>query len=98
MGRLQLGNPVDDALRPGRAQEGEQVADRSPVEPTLDLRALEDRLQLGREQEPLSGDGVVERLDPEAVSRQQELLAATIPHGESKHPPELLHAAETVLL
>ena len=44
------------------------------------------------------GNGVVKRLDAEAVARQQQFLAGTIPQSEGEHSPEPMHARLACIL
>src|SRR5205814_3104077 len=59
---------------------------------------LENRLNLGPKNQPAAGLRVIQRFNSEAVTRQQELPLALIPHGESKHPAQVLNALLTEFL
>ena len=95
---LELPNPRDDALRRWRAQKGEEPADRIPVQVARDLVQLEQRLELGSEDESTSHVGVIQRLDPQAVSGQEQQAATLVPQREGEHAAELLHATRAVFL
>ena len=56
-----------DCLGVGNVAEGEIVLDRLGIEPTGQRRVLQQRLQLGAEEErPVGQKAVIERLDAEA--------------------------------
>src|SRR5437879_2906719 len=59
---------------------------------------LEHRLNLGPKNQPAAGLRVIQRFNSEAVTRQQEPPLALIPHGESKHPAQVLNALLTEFL
>ena len=86
-----------DAFRLRGRQEAKQVVDGSPVELALDVRKLQERLELGSEQEPPVDFGVVEGLDPQPVARQQESLPALVPERQREHSRHLLHAPGAVV-
>ena len=67
----ELAHSLDDALRRGCGQEGEDVRHGPPVDRARDLGQLQDRLQLRGEDQPSADLGVIERLDPEPVARQE---------------------------
>ncbi|MNP16240.1 hypothetical protein D3C76_1086280 [compost metagenome] len=52
----------------------------------------QDRLDFRTEQQPLLVAGVVQRLDPQTVTYQQEVAVAPVEHGEGKHPGQVLAA------
>ena len=55
------------------------------------------RAELGAEHDPAVGQGgVVERLDPDAVARQQEPTRRLIPNSKSKHAVEGGESGSTV--
>src|SRR5882672_2062872 len=60
-------------------------------------RILEQRLQLGREREAGRAVDVVERLDAEAVTREEELAAFVIRDGEREHTGEVVDNVATPL-
>ena len=51
--------------------------------------AGEQRLDLGGEQQQVPGASVIQRLDAQPVSRQQQPLALRIPQAEGEHPVQL---------
>src|SRR6266508_2649874 len=69
------------------------MPDGFPVERTRDVREPEDRLQFRGKEQLAVVLGVVERLDPEAVAREQKLTAAYVPDGEAEHAAKPLDAA-----
>jgi hypothetical protein len=93
---------VDGAVdRVGRRHvEQRQVrVDRLGPPVARDGRVLEQRLDLGAEDHALARQlGVVERLDAEAVAREQQTAGLRVPDREGEHPPEPIHAALAPLL
>ncbi len=51
-----------------------------------DARVLEERLQLGCEAEPPRHGAVVERLDPQAIAGEVQLVGARVDDREGEHP------------
>ena len=75
------------------------MADRVPVEPPLDVgTGSRSGLQLRAETEPSAALGVVERLDAQAVAREQELPLPRVPEREGEHAAQPLDAARPELL
>src|SRR5678816_3406002 len=98
MTRLELLHPRDDAVGGRRHLAGQEMPERGPVQPPLDVGKRQERLQLGAEIEPSADLGVVERLDPEAVAGDQELPLLRIPQREGEHAPQLVDAVRPALL
>jgi hypothetical protein len=90
--REQLPDLAEDRERPRDRVEREERVERVEV----DL-ALRQRVELGRERELAVDVAVVERLDPEAVAREHELLLPRIPDRDGEHPAQPLEEAETPL-
>ena len=88
----ELAHSLDDALRPRRVETGEQVMHGPPVEPPVNLRQLEQCLQLGGEEQPSIDFGVVKGFDPQPVPRQEQFPAALVPYGKGEHAAHPLHA------
>ena len=95
---LELLHAIDDALRRGRREEREKVAQRLPVHRSIDFRKRKNRLQLRRESDPVLGLGVVKRFDSQAIARQHEALLPDVPDGEGEHAPQVIDAAWAVVL
>ena len=60
--------------------------------------AREDRLDLGAEEQPVAGERPVERLDAEAVAREQQAPPRRVPDREREHAAEALDAVVAPLL
>ena len=75
------------------AVEGEEGLDRIGVD-----RAARKRPQLGRERELAVYLPVVERLDPVAVSGEDEPALRPVPERDGKHAAQALRKIEPVLL
>src|SRR5262249_5799183 len=58
-----------------------------------DPRAPKQGLELGAEDEPSRRVGVVEWLDAEAVTRQQQGPTTSVPHGKGEHAAQTLDTA-----
>src|SRR4051812_19541257 len=58
----------------------------------------EKRLGLRSEGEHRWSDGIVQRLDPQAIARQQQGLRPAIPYGEGKHAVQSLDTTFTQIL
>jgi hypothetical protein len=67
------------------------VGERLHVKRGPQLRATEHGLYLGGEQHTARNDAVVQRLDAEAVSREQQPFA--VGDSESEHPAQVVDAA-----
>ena len=59
---------------------------------------LEQRLDLGCEQEVVADLGVVDRLDAVAVAGQHELAARSVPDGEGEHAVQSLERSKAPFL
>ena len=70
------------------------MGERLLVEHAVVCRMLENRLDLGGEDELTTLDGVVERLDAEEVPRAEQLARFGIVNGEREHAA---HAIEHIL-
>src|SRR5205085_7530150 len=93
MSRRELAAIAEDRQRRGNRVEGEERLERVEV----DLAARE-RAQLGRERELAAHVPVQERLDPEAVAREQEpTRAAPVPERDREHPAQPAREVVAVL-
>ena len=98
MARKELGDVLERRLRCGEVAEREIRVDRVVVESRLDQPAGEQGFQLGGEDDQVASDGVVERLDPEAVACEDEAPSRTVPDGDREHPAQSRGEARPVLL
>src|SRR5204862_3241618 len=83
--RLELSNPLDNAVRGRRREKREQMADRLPVEGATHFRQLQNRFQLRRERHAALELRVVQRLDAEAIARDEQLPSPRIPDRKCEH-------------
>ena len=74
------------------------MTDRFPVQLAADFGQLQNRLQLGRERDAPVDLRVVERLDAQAVAREQKLAAPRIPDREREHAAQVIDAPRSVVL
>ena len=78
----ELAHPEERRRRRREVAEGQVGVDRLEVELGRDEAAREHRLQLGGEDDDVVDDRVVERLDAEAVARDQGSPARRVPDAE----------------
>src|SRR5579863_969182 len=57
----------------------------------------EEHFDFRSEDQPLGTEILVERLDAQAIARQEKSLAARVPDGEGEHSAQVLHAVASVL-
>jgi hypothetical protein len=96
---LELLHALVDRLRIGHVAEGKVFLDRLRVDAALELRMQQQRLELRAEYDASVGQlGVVQRLHAEAVARDEQRLAATIPDCEREHAVEALQALDAPFL
>src|SRR5207302_1644540 len=75
-----------------RIPAGEEAGDLGPVRLALLRECGGDRLRLRGEADPVALDRVAERLDREAVAREDEPALALVPQGQGPHAVEALEA------
>src|SRR5690349_16038997 len=68
------------------------------IQRSLNLIQDEKRLGLRSEGEHRRSGGIVQRLDPQAIARQQQGLRPAIPYGEGKHAVQSLDTTFTQIL
>src|SRR5262249_37124046 len=90
--RRQLADAAEHRGRSGDELVAQVVVQGLDVHLAGDVGVLEDRLDLGAEQEAVGALGVVERLDPDAVAGQEELAGPAVPQGEGEEAAEALDA------
>src|SRR6187402_2239771 len=74
-----------DGFGVGDISESKVVTYRTGVDVELQVRMLQDRLNFGSKDELVFIEIVVERLFPNAISRQQHRPRPLVPQGEGKH-------------
>jgi hypothetical protein len=89
----QLEDAAEERQRVGHVAEAQVGQSCARIDRPIDPRRRQQRLQLRAEHEASGRFGVVERLDPEAVARQEERTARRIPDREGEHAPQALDAA-----
>ena len=85
----ELVDALEDRVGIGNPEEGQVVGDRVAPQGRAGER-LEERLDLGSEVERPVSLRVVERLDAEAVAREEELAALVVPDREREDPVQAL--------
>ena len=90
--------PRNSVRGAGDAEEGQVVVERLLVDGALLLRVEEQRLDLRREHKPVVVNGVVERLDPDAVAHEPQLAGPAVPQRDREHAAEAVEAVDAPLL
>ena len=73
------------------------VVERLTVEFARDVPVGEDGFDLRTEEQLPLVDGVVERLDPDAVAYESEAVARALPDGDGEHAAQFLDDVDAVL-
>ena len=94
----ELGHAFDDAERIRHVPVLEVRRQGTPIHVAAGPGVLHDRLQLGREHKSFGCLGIVERLDPQAVTRQEQRASRMVPNGKGEHSPQSFDARLAVLL
>ncbi len=94
----QLANALEDRMWRGDVLECEVARETCGVQLARAERMLEQRLELRAEEKRAPDVRVVERLLPEAVSREQQPPLRLVPEREREHPVQPLDAAWTEVL
>ncbi len=78
---------------------GEVIRQHLVIQPRRGCPHREQRLDLGRKVEgPVLRVHVVQRLHPQAIAGEKQLLPTTVPDGEREHPPQLVDRPRAILL
>src|SRR5688500_9593370 len=85
-------NAGEHRLRRGNVFEREEVIQRFEIDPSFDGRVLEQSLDFRTEHETSALVPVVQRLDAESITGNEEPPAPNVPHGERKHAAQLVNA------
>src|SRR5215470_17032876 len=91
--RQKLFDSVEKRVLAGDIARGEKFRQDIPIEFRTHRIRRQDRLDLRGEDDLVTGNGVVERLDAEAVAREQQPAAVFVPYREGEHSLKLLDAA-----
>ena len=86
--------PLDaghERVRLGNRERREVVRQRGGIEPPLDEARRQQCLDLGAEDEPAARARVDERLDAEAVAREEQAPLGAVPDRQGPHAVESLH-------
>ena len=86
-------NALEERLRARHVARAEHLGQHAFVGLGADQAALEDRLDLRSEQQPVAGRRPVERLDAEAIAHEQQPAARRVPDREREHAAQVLDAA-----
>src|SRR3990172_9200301 len=97
MSGRELPHPLHRGLDAGYVAEGEIVPVGLRVHPGPYKAALQERPYFGGEYEPLSVIEVIERLFPEPVPGDEELVHERIVYGEGEHAFEAIEYAGATL-
>ena len=95
---LQPIDPLEQRFGARQVSRAEQLGQRALVRLGANQAALEDRLDLGSEEQPVAGHRPVERLDAEAVAREQQPPPRRVPDREREHAAQVLDARVAPLL
>jgi len=94
----QARDPLEQRPRADQAGERKDLVEADEIDPTLDRRVGEDRLDLRTEQEQAAGHGVVEGDDPEVVAGEEEPAPLGVPDREGELAVEMEDEVLAVLL
>ena len=95
---LELADVAEDRQRRGDRVEREVRLERVGVELAAKAWHRAQRLELGCEAQQPARRAPVQRLDAEAVAREQQPALARVPDGEGEHPAQVLEHALAALL
>src|SRR4029450_10516899 len=95
---FELRDALEHRARRRHRHEREVVIERLDVHLARDGGMLEERSELRREHEEAGGVAPVERLDADAVAREEEPIALRVPDREREHALEVVDAVLAALL
>src|SRR5438445_8947575 len=98
MCRLEFANSAHDALRARRCQACDEIVDGCPIETTVDIAQLQNRLQLRSKNEAATEICVIQRFDAESIARKEKLSSLRVPDCKCEHSAQLLHEIGTEIL
>ncbi len=98
MAREELLNPDEERLGTRRVPRRQHFRNDAVIGNGLNQPAFEYRLDFGGEQQPVSGDGPVQRLHAEPIAGEQQPPPWRVPERKRKHAAEPVHAVVTPLL
>jgi hypothetical protein len=75
--------------------ENQEVSDRLLVQSCRDARVLPQARECVAEDQPVSGDGIVEGLDAKVIAGTEEPSRGTVPDGKREVTQQVFHAAFT---
>src|SRR5207245_9998598 len=96
--RQEPAHAAEEGLLAGDEARGEELRQDGIVQNGAQGTGRQDRLDLRREQQLPVAARVVERLDPEAVTRQQQPALPAVPQGDGDNPAQPLDTALSFLL
>ncbi len=95
---LQPVNALEQRLGSRQVACAEQFRERVLVGGSRHEAAFEDRLDFRPEEQPVVCHRPVDRLDAQAIAREQQPRPARIPDRKREHPPQPVHAVVPPLL
>src|SRR5262249_28547924 len=98
MSRKELVDPFEHRLDPRGTARREHLGKHRAVWTWCDQSALENRLDLGCEEQPVINERPVQRLHPKAIACEKQPTLADIPDAEGEHSTESVHALVAPLL
>src|SRR6185437_2083794 len=88
---------LEERSRACRVLEGQELIDPERIDDAGRAAGREDALDLGGEPEAAAMEAVVERLDAEAIARQQQTLQRTVPERDGEHAVQAREERQAVL-
>ena len=97
MSRRELPHSAEQRLGPWHVLECEVEIERVVLDVCGESGVMQKRFRLGGEQESAPHLGVVQRLNAESISNQQQPAPSLIPKGVREHSFEHVHGSIAVL-
>src|SRR5215475_8555946 len=98
MSRKQLVDPFEHRLGARGAADRQHLRKDRTVWTWRDQSALDNRLDLGCEEELVIDLCPVQRLHAKAIAHEKQPTLASVPNAEREHPAEAMHAVVAPLL